>query len=197
MNIHLINLDRNANRLAQFQSANFHLRDLVRFPAVDGATISRREFRAQGVFASELPAYNNGAIGCALSHLSMWKKAVEQATVLTIVEDNALTNVNFESEGSLLLHALPSDWDILLWGWNFDSILLFEFLPGVSPCLGAFSEPNLRTIPLPSSVFASSRRRTGCKGPSERWRIRSRRRARQSWRSIACRYGRWTSFARG
>jgi glycosyl transferase, family 25 len=34
---------------------------------------------------------------------------------------------------------------VILWSWNFDSYLFFDWLPGVSPCLASFDQDKLRT----------------------------------------------------
>jgi hypothetical protein len=39
---------------------------------------------------------------------------------------------------------LTSDWDLVLWRWNFDSALLADVLPGVSPGLKACDEEQMR-----------------------------------------------------
>ena len=31
-----------------------------------------------------------------------------------------------------------------MWGWNFDSILLFDLMPGVTPCVAAFDQGSMR-----------------------------------------------------
>jgi GR25 family glycosyltransferase involved in LPS biosynthesis len=144
MDIHLINLDRNAGRLAEFLATNPHLSSVRRFSAVDGSTISRKLFCEHGVLRTEMPAYSNGAVGCALSHLTLWKEAVTQSRLITVLEDDAITNKYFEAQAGALIESLPPDWDIVLWGWNFDSLLLIDFLPGVSPCMGVFSEQDLK-----------------------------------------------------
>lgn len=144
MDVHVINLDRSANRLSTFTATNQHLKNIVRFPAVDGGAMDRAKLRADGIFTTVMPDYSHGAVGCALSHVSLWQKAVAESEAFTIAEDDAIFNIHFEAEAGDLLRSLPPDWDILLWGWNFDSILFFDFLPGVSPCLGAFSESGIR-----------------------------------------------------
>jgi tetratricopeptide (TPR) repeat protein/GR25 family glycosyltransferase involved in LPS biosynthesis len=144
MDIHLINLDRNEDRLSTFMAANRHLNNIARFPAVDGVAMSRGQLCADGIFSSEMPAYSDGGVGCALSHLTLWQKVAGQSEAVTIAEDDTIFNVHFEAEASALVQSLPPDWDILLWGWNFDSVLLFDFLPGISPCLATFAEPEMR-----------------------------------------------------
>jgi tetratricopeptide (TPR) repeat protein len=144
MDVHVINLDRNERRLSAFTATNRCLKNIVRFHAIDGGASPRAQLLADGIFSTQMPAYSDGAVGCALSHLSLWRKAAAQSEALTIAEDDAIFNLHFEAEASALIRSLPPDWDIILWGWNFDSILLFDFLPGVSPCVAAFSEEEMR-----------------------------------------------------
>jgi tetratricopeptide (TPR) repeat protein len=144
MDIHVINLDRNEDRLATFMAANRHLKNIARFSAVDGGAMSRAQLCADGVFSTEMPTYSNGGVGCALSHLTLWQRAAAQSEAVTIAEDDTIFNLHFEAEATALVRSLPPDWDILLWGWNFDSVLLFDFLPGIAPCLATFAEAEMR-----------------------------------------------------
>jgi GR25 family glycosyltransferase involved in LPS biosynthesis len=145
MDVHVINLERTKERYAEFVAKNPHLGSVDRVPAVDGCTITVAQLIEKGIFSQDAPGYSNGAIGCALSHLSLWQKALQAGCAVTVAEDDAIFNQGFDAEAQAALQGLPDDWDIVLWGWNFDSILLFDFLEGVSPCLGMFSEPQLRS----------------------------------------------------
>jgi glycosyl transferase, family 25 len=144
MEVHVVNLDRNPERFESFRENNGHLGSIVRFAAVDGRLISRDQLISRGVFSADAPEYTPGAVGCALSHLSLWKQASEQTGPFTVVEDDALLNQSFEVRATELLQQLPADWDIVLWGWNFDSILLFHLLPTGLPCLTVASEQIFR-----------------------------------------------------
>ena len=145
MQIHVINLDRSADRLAEFVAANAHLENLQRFAAVDGKSQDIPALVANGIFEQGVAEhYGAGAVGAALSHLALWNKAIESNQVLTVCEDDAIFNRHFEPAAESVLAALPSDWDFILWGWNFDSYLLFELMPGVSPCLSCFDEAQMR-----------------------------------------------------
>ena len=66
MKFFVINLDRCPERLARFQQSTHFFRDFERFPAVDGATVSRRQLLATGDLGEGL-TYGDGALGCALS----------------------------------------------------------------------------------------------------------------------------------
>ena len=109
--------------------------------------------------------YNDGALGCALSHLALWELAIAKDEAVTICEDDAIFNRGFAPASAAVIQALPPDWHVILWGWNFDSVLPFDFLPGVSPCLGAFNEgamrmgtemfQSLNLRPQPFKIFSS------------------------------------------
>src|ERR1700693_507992 len=69
--VHLINLDRSTGRLKKFQEYNPHLENILRVPAVDGASVNRQELMDDGTIAENL-SYELGALGGALSHVGLW-----------------------------------------------------------------------------------------------------------------------------
>ena len=144
MHIHVINLDRCKDRLLTFEKINSHL-DLKfrRFPAVDGKDVARGPLVDRGIITADL-CYSDGALGCALSHLALWDLAIEQNQSLTVCEDDAIFNRGFGVAAEMLIKELPENWHMILWGWNFDSVLLFDMIPGVSPCLGVFNQHRMR-----------------------------------------------------
>jgi len=143
MDIYVINLDRSQDRMLEFRRLNSHIPGIHRFSAVDGNTIDRQYLVETNVIAQNLP-YTNGAIGCALSHLFFWEAAISQKTALTVCEDDSIFHKAFAELAPSLLRTLPTHWDLVLWGWNFDSILLFDLIPGVSPCLATFNQDQMR-----------------------------------------------------
>jgi glycosyl transferase, family 25 len=144
MEIQVINLDRSKDRMLAFDAINAPAKLAVqRFPAIEGKNADRGAQIERGIITADL-GYGDGALGCALSHLALWDRAIEKNETLTICEDDAIFNQEFASAADTVLKTLPPGWHIILWGWNFDSILLFEMLPGVSPCLGAFDQDRMR-----------------------------------------------------
>ena len=115
--IHVINLDRSADRFATFNCRNSHLASVLRFPAVDGALVDREELMRNGVISEDCP-YSSGALGCALSHVALWKKAVNEELTLTIFEDDVVCSLHFAEETARLFSTLPEDWDLIKWGAN-------------------------------------------------------------------------------
>ena len=72
------------------------------------------------------------------------ERAVDARTPLTVCEDDAIFNPGFVDKAPGVLRALESGWDIVLWGWNFDSLLMADALPGVSPSLIYLDQNALR-----------------------------------------------------
>ena len=144
MQVRFLNLDRSKDRRAAFLHINRHLTNPVRVAAVDGSGYSRGDLQAVNALAGEMPGYTDGAIGCALSHLGEWERASKEDASITLAEDDAILHHQFEPLAEAVLASLPPDWDIIQWGWNFDSILAFDLMPGVSPCVGVFDQAGLR-----------------------------------------------------
>lgn len=143
MNIHVINLDRSPERLTQFKARNARIPGIQRFSAADGSTVDREALVQAHTIAPGL-AYSAGAIGCALSHLCFWNAAAAENRMFTVCEDDAIFNRRFPDLAPRLIAELPGDWDLVLWGWNMDSILMFDLMPGISPCLARFDQEQMR-----------------------------------------------------
>jgi glycosyl transferase family 25 len=140
--IKVISLARSHERRAAFATHNAHVAYEF-FGAVEGATIRPQMELLPELFGPNLP-YTDGAVGCALSHLSLWQDVVDSGRPLTILEDDAILRRDFDSESARVLAGLPPDWDIVVWGWNFDSILALNIMPDVSPTVMHFGQNQLR-----------------------------------------------------
>ena len=145
MRVNVINLDRSADRLAEFMAVNGHLA-ISRFPAVDGEQLDISSLIDRGIFTQPvLEYYSLGAVGCAMSHVALWDLAIESGQNVTLAEDDAIFNPAFEGCANELIKTLPANWDFILWGWNFDDPVCFEMLPGVSHCLARFEVNRMRS----------------------------------------------------
>ncbi len=138
MKVQVINLDRSPDRFTAFAQRNRHLGEVERRSAVDGRTIDRDALAAAGIIQEPLD-YTDGAIGVALSHLLAWEQFPAGAPYLTMCEDDAVFHPQFTDRAPALIASLPADWDIVLWGWNFDTYLYCDLLPGVSPAVVHFN----------------------------------------------------------
>lgn len=138
----VINLDRSTDRWSAFRQANAHVPH-ERFSACDGRTFARADLARDGIMRGDL-AYTDGAVGNALSHITLWRRAMAQARPLTIAEDDAVFNKAFVFWSDKVLRDLAGQYDIIHWGFNFDAVLTYEFLPGISTSSAVFSQASLR-----------------------------------------------------
>ena len=145
MRIYFINLDRSPERLVEFKSLNGHLPHLERFRAVDGRDLDVGALAAEGLVSPDiLKSYTVGALGLAVSHKKLWQMAIDSKQAVTIAEDDVIFHSQFESLAPAVIKTLPSDWDIVVWAWNFDAKMIFDMLPGVSPCVAQFNQNKMR-----------------------------------------------------
>ncbi len=131
MRVCYLNLRRRADRNAQFLRWNAAVAELDRVEAVDGTSVTIEELVRDGVIREPLKHFTAGSLGCTASHKKMWERAVAEQAVLTVAEDDAVLNRHFAEKVPDLLARLPPDWDIVLWGWNFDALLHVEIIPGL------------------------------------------------------------------
>ena len=139
----VINLDRSVERWAAFEKTNQAHLPYERFSAIEGSLLSRVDLQAQGILNANVE-YTTGAVGCAASHIALWKKAVAENRNLTICEDDAVFNAAFVARSEILLKQLEGKFDLILWGWNFDSTMSYQMLPGVSICAARFDQGRMR-----------------------------------------------------
>jgi glycosyl transferase family 25 len=143
MAVYVINLDRDKERLDKYLSLNAHLSHVLRFPAIDGNLVDRSALERRGLIAGKL-SYGNGQVGCALSHIVMWRKAIETSSMVTVTEDDVVLARNFLSAHESLVDTLPKDWGIIHWGWNFDRPVWAEIPEGVAKSTLHFDQDELR-----------------------------------------------------
>jgi glycosyl transferase family 25 len=143
--VDFINLDRFADRRREFMTNNAHLSEIRRCSSFDGRDLDVRALVESGTIDKDIvTTYTVGALGLALAHISLWDKAIEMGEVVTVCEDDAIFHHQFERQAEAIIRRLPANWDVLLYGWNFDSMLLIDVLPGVSPCIVSCNEDRLR-----------------------------------------------------
>ncbi len=143
MPTYVINLDRDPERLKLFLETNPHLTDFVRFSAVDGRGMDRAALRDEGIIAANL-TYNNGQLGCALSHIALWRMAIAEDRAITVVEDDSILAPDFVPARDAFVRMLPAEWAIALLGWNFDRSVWAEIPEGVAKAVLNFDQDALR-----------------------------------------------------
>jgi len=140
--VHVISLRRTPERLEVFTRRNSHLNQVV-VEAVDGHALTPAEIAASGRFMPGL-SYTRGAYGCALSHAQLWDQAIAANGPVTVAEDDAVFRLDFHAQQERVLAQAPADWDLILWGWNFDAAMSLFVLPGISPVIVRCDQARMR-----------------------------------------------------
>jgi glycosyl transferase, family 25 len=144
VSLRVISLARHTKRRAQFLIRNAHLSSSF-FDAVDGDALTDDEIASSGLFTPEVKeAYGPHAYGAAMSHWHLWKEAAASSEPVTIAEDDAVFRSDFEERATAVLASLPKDWDVVLWGWNFDSLLCVRPMAGVGAVSMVFDQDEMR-----------------------------------------------------
>jgi GR25 family glycosyltransferase involved in LPS biosynthesis len=136
--VKVISLARTQDRRDAFARQNPHLA-FEFFEAVDGRALGEEQLRDPQLFVQPLK-YTRGAYGCALSHLQLWDQAIALGQPVTVAEDDAVFRNDFHEQSKAVMAQLPQDWDLVMWGWNFDSILSLMSMAGVSPAIMVFNQ---------------------------------------------------------
>lgn len=136
MRLQVINLPSRSDRRAQFSAWNTRGELEIAFvDAAVGAELDRKKLLAEGVLAPEASTFTAGALGNALSHRTLWLKAIDAAEPAMICEDDACLRGDFADRASALLRDLPARWDIIFLGYNTDATIAVEGPEGVKAVL--------------------------------------------------------------
>ena len=113
----VINLDRSVDRLAEMARQCQELGiPFQRFPAVDGAKVPADEL--ERLATPTCRAFcTPSMIGCALSHMNLWRLVVERGYErVLVIEDDARLVPGFKQGLLQALRDVPPDFDVLLLG---------------------------------------------------------------------------------
>ncbi|MBZ9822798.1 glycosyltransferase family 25 protein [Mesorhizobium sp. CA4] len=127
--VRVINLDRSLDRLAKFRTVNAHLKNVERFAGADGRSLDRGRLVEENIISQDLE-YTAGSLGCAVSHIALWKEAVQRDQPITIAEDDAIFSRHFEVEMHSLVASVKADWDFILWSASLRCYAWLDALPG-------------------------------------------------------------------
>ena len=132
---YVINLDKDINRLnlisTQLKKAQI---DFTRFPAINGSKLDVNKLIKDGKVVMENGSFFNhntegrnslnGSIGCALSHINLWKHIEnknknennnENENIL-ILEDDCIIPETFIQDFNTRIKEVPKNWDIIFCG---------------------------------------------------------------------------------
>ncbi|MFW7267871.1 glycosyltransferase family 25 protein [Gluconacetobacter sp. Hr-1-5] len=125
-----INRDKDVKRREEFIKNNAHISDLIRYSAFDKNLIDRDDLIEREIIDKDCP-YSKAALANALSHITIWNAVLETGKTACIFEDDAVLCNNFVSEYERIVSSVGEDWDIILFGNNFDSSLKVSLVPDI------------------------------------------------------------------
>ncbi len=138
----VINRDCDEQRMNEFTRHNEHVSDIRRFSAIDGNSLNMEELIESNVIAPDI-SYKKGALGSAMSHVLLWNSVADYGETACIFEDDAILCRNFVDESQKVLSQLGNNWDIVLWGNNYDTSVLFGMGEGRGVALATFSQDSV------------------------------------------------------
>jgi glycosyl transferase family 25 len=141
--VQVISLQRTPQRRAIFMHMNPGLNHQF-LDAIDGKTLPESTLKNPTLFQHAIHFKTLGAYGCALSHLKCWDLAIERHEPITVAEDDAIFRADFQESSARAMAALPPDWDLILWGWNFNAIASILPMREVSPVVLLCDEARMR-----------------------------------------------------
>jgi GR25 family glycosyltransferase involved in LPS biosynthesis len=131
----VVNLDRQPEKFERFLKRNEGCGiAFERFPAVDGLKLTDEEVMAMGIVAPG-SRFAPGTVGGTASMARIWKLVAEQDEPALVFEDDCTIRHDINARLSTLLPSL-GDWDVLVLGYNTDSVLDLELAPGLEAVPG-------------------------------------------------------------
>jgi glycosyl transferase, family 25 len=130
--LNVISLPARADRRAQFDAWNKRpVIEIAYADAVIGKALDRGQLIRDGVLANENQTFTAGALGNAMSNRALWLAAQSASAPTFICEDDACLRGDFAERAPALLALLPSNWDIVFFGYNTNAALAAESPEGV------------------------------------------------------------------
>ena len=118
--IYVINLEKSIDRWNYIKNQSNGLLNLIKFKAVNGRGLTHENIKHDVDNNSYLYKNldkNRGEIGCALSHLNIWKKFQKSKDkYLIVVEDDVIFEKNLYQKINKYLENAPKNWDIIYLG---------------------------------------------------------------------------------
>lgn len=113
--IYVINLDESSQRLKDItRSLKRENMEFERVSGVVGKKLDKKKLIAENIVENK--KLKKGEIGCALSHIKIWNKAVKENQNILVLEDDVIIKKNFWENFNKIQSQIPADFDIVYLG---------------------------------------------------------------------------------
>lgn len=167
MGCHLlvISLKRTPERLSNFFKMNEDTLadwEIDVINGIDGVEQEQINKQSRWISQSATNNWTKGAIGSALSHIKAWRRCVELNKDVLIAEDDAVLakNLKRKLEDLNIIGKTANQKNMVLLGWNPDSVLQAEFSPGLE--IISLFEPMYPKLKQIEGIINSDRERHLC-----------------------------------
>ena len=128
----VISLRRTPERLAWFRRTNAASSELFTVvEAIDGLDMQGCITKSRMISTSAREYWTPGALGAALSHLHCWRQCIKGGKPMLIVEDDVALACDWQEQLKELNKRLHDGWDMILLGWNYNSLLRRKDASGI------------------------------------------------------------------
>jgi len=69
-----------------------------------------------------------GSICCGLAHFEVLQECIRTNEPVSIFEDDAILAADFDEKSLVLINQIDAEWDIIQWGFNWDSVMHFRLM---------------------------------------------------------------------
>lgn len=123
---YVVTTKRFVDRQILFDSTNSHISNYEWSYGPDA-----REYKTIEIIREELSdkispdiPWSSSLVCNALSHYSLLEECARGTKIITIMEDDAVLVKDFDNRALSLINSLPEgDFDLIQWGWNWDSLM--------------------------------------------------------------------------
>lgn len=122
---------------------NEHIKQYIQiFNAIDGNALDLNKLEEQNLIKGPFKSMNKYIIANGLSQRELWLKCISLNENCIIFEDDAIIRKDFVKQYYNLINQV-ANFDILYFGYNFDSIIHFEFLESMAALRCFFDKKNV------------------------------------------------------
>ena len=160
--VHVISLRRSMDRREALISRHADQPFQCRFvDGIDGQQQWPAISRSRLVHQAWNEGWNRGAIGSALSHRMMWRYCLQIDRPIIVLEDDVVLAPQWFDAVQELFQSLQPDLDLLLLGWNLDSVLQAQLVKGLIST--SLFEPSLPSLEQLLGILSSDVPRRACR----------------------------------
>lgn len=123
-----------AETLRKFRKRNPAADNLEVVPSFDVLALDRSYMVENGLLDVNIRA-SDDQVAEIFSHVIQWSQCVADGVPRTIFSDKSSIPDNFEELANALLQTLPEDWDLIVWGVDYNGLMIVKMPSQMGDCI--------------------------------------------------------------